>query len=67
MSLKLAKTIVDASYLDSALHHIIELCMEANDIESARILVRGIQSSAIRDQLLDEHPVISTDSRASQP
>jgi hypothetical protein len=58
MSLKLAKTIVDASCLDSALHHIIELCMDANDIESPRILVRGIQSSAIREQLLEEHPVI---------
>ncbi len=57
-SLEFAKTIVDASCLDSALHYIIELCMEANDIESAKILVRGIQSSAIREQLLEEHPVI---------
>jgi hypothetical protein len=58
MSLELAKTIVDPSYLDSALHDIIELCMEADDVESAKILVRGIQSSAIREQLSEEHPLI---------
>jgi hypothetical protein len=55
MSLELAKTIVDSSCRDSALHQIIELCMEAKDIESARILVRGIQSSVIREQLLEKH------------
>ena len=58
MSLELAKTITDVSYRDSALHHIVELCIKANDIETARILVRGIQTGAIREQLLEEHPVI---------
>jgi hypothetical protein len=58
MSLELAKNITDVSCRDSALHQVVELCIKANDIETARILVRGIQTGAIREQLLEEHPVI---------
>ncbi len=58
MSLELAKNITDVWYRDSALYHIVELCITANDIETARILVRGIQTGTIREQLLEEHPVI---------
>jgi hypothetical protein len=58
MSLELARNITDASYRDSAIHHIVELCMTAKDIDTARILVRGIQSGAIRERLLEQHPVI---------
>jgi hypothetical protein len=58
MSLELARNITDASYRDSAIQHIVELCMTAKDIDTARILVRGIQSGAIREQLLEQHPVI---------
>jgi hypothetical protein len=57
MSLELAKNITDASYRDAALQCIVELCMKANDIETARILVRGIQTGMIREKLLEEHPV----------
>ena len=58
MSLELAKDITDVSYRDTALQHIVELCMKANDIETARILVRGIQTGMIREELLEEYPVI---------
>ena len=58
MSLELARNITDASYRDSAIHHIVELCMTAKDIDTARILVRGVQSGSIREQLLEQHPVI---------
>jgi len=61
MSLELAKTIADSSCRDSALHCIIGLCMEAKAIESARILVRGIQGSVLPDQLLEEHPIFSSE------
>jgi hypothetical protein len=58
MSLELAKNITDVSYRDNALYHIVDLCIKANDIETARILVRGIQTGTIREELLEEHPVI---------
>ncbi len=57
MSLELAKGITDVSYRDTGLQHIVELCMKANDIDTARILVRGIQSGIIREKLLGEYPV----------
>ena len=57
MSLELAKDITDVSYRDAALQHVVELCMKANDIETARILVRGIQTGMIREKLLEEYPV----------
>ena len=53
----MAKDITDVSYLDHALQCIVELCMKANDIETARILVRGIQTGMIREKLLEEYPV----------
>ena len=59
MSLELAKTIYDASYRDAALGYIIELCMAANDMEASRLLVRGIQSEIIREELLRTHPTLS--------
>src|SRR5450759_2691237 len=58
MSLELAKNIADVSYRDSALHHVVVLCIKANDVETASILVRGIQTGAIREKLLEEHAVI---------
>jgi predicted XRE-type DNA-binding protein len=58
MSLELAKDTTDVSYRDAALQHIVELCMKANDIKTARILVRGIQTGMIREKLLEEYPVI---------
>ena len=57
MSLELAKNITDVSYRDVALQHIIELCMKADDIETARILVRAVQTGMIREWLLEEYPV----------
>jgi hypothetical protein len=58
MSLELAKGMTDVSYRDSALELIVELCMKANDIETARILVRGIQTGMIREKLVEEYPVV---------
>ena len=58
MSLELAKDITDLSYRDDALQHIVELCMKGNDIETARVLVRGILTGMIREKLLEEYPMI---------
>ena len=52
MSLELAKTISDATCRDAALRYIVELCMTANDMEASKILLQGIQSEPIREELL---------------
>jgi len=57
MSLELTKSITDEVYRDSALHSIVDLCMKANDITTARILVRAIKTPTIREKILDQHPV----------
>jgi hypothetical protein len=57
ISLQLAKEITDVSCRDAALEHIVELCMKANDLETARILIGGIQTEVIRKRLLEEYPV----------
>jgi hypothetical protein len=58
MSLELAITMSEASYRDAALCHIIDLCMAANDMETSRILVQGIQSEPIREELFLSYPAI---------
>ena len=58
MSLELAKTISGASYRDAVLGYIIELCMTANDVETSRLLVPGIQSEPIREELLRTYPIL---------
>ena len=57
MSLQLAKEITDVACRDAALEQIVELCMKANDLETARILIGGIQTDTIRERLLEEYPV----------
>ena len=57
MSLQLARDMTDVSYRDAALECIVELCMKANDLETARILIKGIQTVMIRERLLGEYPV----------
>ena len=62
MSLELAKTISDARIAMRA-PHIIDLCMTANDMEASRILVQGIQSEPIREELFRRIRPCSTDPR----
>jgi len=57
LSLGLAKGITDEVYRDIALHEVVELCMKANDVTTARLLVRVIQTQTIREKILDRHPV----------
>jgi hypothetical protein len=58
MSLELARTIAEVSYRDAALQHIIALCMAANDTEVSRILVQGIQSEPVRENLFRAYPIL---------
>ncbi len=57
MSLQLAREITDVSRRDAALEQIVELCMKANDVQSATTLIKGIQTETIRERLLKEYPV----------
>jgi hypothetical protein len=58
MSLELAKSISDPAYRDVALVYIIELCVTADDMEVSRILLQGIQSEPIRQELVEAYPTL---------
>jgi hypothetical protein len=36
----------------------VSLCMSANDLKTARTLFRAIQAPSIREDVLNEHPML---------
>ena len=43
---------------DSSVRQIVSLCVKANDLRTARILFRAIQAGSIREDVLNEHPML---------
>ena len=43
---------------DASVRQIVELCMTARDLKTARILFRAIQAETIRDEVLNDHPML---------
>jgi hypothetical protein len=54
----IAMQISDDLLRDSSLRQIVSLCVTANDLKTARILFRAVQSVSIRDDVLADHPVL---------
>jgi hypothetical protein len=50
--------ITDDLLRDAAVRQIVDLCVKANDLTRARILFRAIQTTSIREGVLQEHPVL---------
>jgi len=57
-AMKIAMKMSDDLMRDAGVGEIIELCLKANDIKTARILFRAIQSPSIRDSMLSDHPAL---------
>jgi hypothetical protein len=57
-AMTIAMKIADDLLRDSAVRQIVGLCLKANDLRTARILFRAIQAAAIRDDMLQEHPIL---------
>lgn len=55
-ALELAKQISDELLRDTAVRQIVNLCMRANDVETATVLIDAIQTEKIREEMLKEHP-----------
>jgi hypothetical protein len=51
-AMELAMKVSDDLMRDAAVREIVELCLTANDLKTAKILFRAIQSPAIRDPML---------------
>ena len=57
-AMEIAMKISDDLMRDSAVCQIVNLCMKANDLRTARILFRAIQSPSITGEVLNEHPML---------
>ncbi|MDP1866951.1 MAG: hypothetical protein Q8L13_11505 [Bradyrhizobium sp.] len=57
-AMEIAIKISDDLVRDSAVRQIVGLCMKANSLNTARILLRGIQAVFIREDVLNDHPIL---------
>jgi hypothetical protein len=58
VAMAIAIRISDDLLRDSSVRQIVALCLTANDLKTARILFRAIQSVSIREDVLNEHPIL---------
>ena len=56
--MEIAIKISDDLLRDSVVREIVSLCVKANDLRTAQILVRAIQTVSIREDVLKDHPVL---------
>jgi hypothetical protein len=54
--MEIAMKVSDDLMRDAAVSEIVELCVKANDMKTARILFRAIQAASIREGVLNAHP-----------
>ena len=57
-AMEIAIKISDGLMRESAVRQILSLCLKANDLKTARILFRAIQSPPIKEEVLSEYPVL---------
>jgi hypothetical protein len=57
-AMEIAIKISDDLLRDASLRQIVSLCVKANDLKTGRILFRAIQAPSIREDLLNDHPVL---------
>ena len=55
-AMELAMTVSDELLRDAAVRQIVDLCLKAGNVTTARTLFRAIQSRSIQDDVLREHP-----------
>ena len=56
VAMEIAMKVADDLMRDAAVRDIVDLCLAANDLRTARILFRAIQAPSIRDMVLGDHP-----------
>jgi len=57
-AMQIAIKMSDDLLRDSSVRQIVSLCMKANDLRTGRILFRAIQAASIREDVLNEHPIL---------
>jgi len=57
-AMEIAVKISDDLLRDSSVRQVVSLCVKANDLRTARILFRAIQAGSIREDVLNDHPIL---------
>jgi hypothetical protein len=57
-AMEIAIKISDDLLRDASVRQIVSLCMKANDLKTARILLRAIQAVSVREDVLNDHPML---------
>jgi hypothetical protein len=57
-AMEIAIKISDDLLRDSSVRQIVDLCVKANDLKTARILFRAIQAVSMREDVLNDYPVL---------
>jgi hypothetical protein len=57
-AMEIAMKISDDLLRDSSVRQIVDLCATANDLKTARILLRAIGAVSIREETLNDHPML---------
>ncbi len=57
-AMEIAIKISDELLRDSSVRQIVDLCMKAGDLRTARILFRAIQTPSVKAEALNDHPML---------
>jgi hypothetical protein len=57
-AMEIAVKISDDLLRDASVRQIVDLCVTADNLKTARILLRAIQTASIREEVLSDHPVL---------
>lgn len=57
-AMEIAMKMVDDLMRDAAVGEIVDLCLKANDMKTAKILFRAIQAPSIKEMVLSDHPAL---------
>ena len=57
-AMEIAIKISDDLLRDASVRQIVDLCMKASDLRTARILFRAIQTPSITAEVLNDHPML---------
>lgn len=57
-AMEIALKVSDDLMRDAAVGEIVDLCLKANDLKTARVLFRAIQTDSIREDVLRRHPAL---------
>lgn len=57
-AMEIAMKVSDELMRDASVRQIVDLCMSANDLKTARILLRAIQAPSIVKEVLDDHTML---------